>query len=368
MTEGRKIELGSCCFGLILLAFFSIIYVGIFSVYDEYCIYLITAVLLFCLLRMNCSSFDVVMLLLTAIYHIISKLINGGGIGSILTYFCGLFFLIVFSRAKFTKAHKKTLKIVSCIAVIALAALSLLYIKNYWLLYRSGSLLNPNTYCVFMLYAFFIYMCLSEKPFAPANWIVIALTVFATFNYRSRAMAVAVIFFCLMQLLGKKWRTRRRMFILSFVLVLIGLAIPFVYLFLYEQNVTATIMGKSLFTGRELLWSNMMQAFEGNPVKQLFGLGSNVNLGKETLNIHNNMFVVIVNFGLIGFSLYIVALFHYIKKACANVSNPVCYKWFTMFVCSMLILGMSETVSFWAPDMVFAYLGLGLAAQKPYEG
>ena len=368
MTQNRKIELGSFCFVLIMMAFFAISYVGIFSIYDEYCIYLVTAVLLYCLLRMHCSPFDIVLILFTAIYHVISKLVNGGGIGSILTYFCGLFFLIVFSRALFTEVHKKVLKIVSCIAVFALAALSLLYMENYWLIYRSSRFLNPNTYCVFMLYAYIIYMCLSDKLFTPGNLLLTAVTIFATFNYRSRAMAVAVIVFCIMQLLGPKWRTKGKMLTLSLILVVVGLAIPFVYLFLYEQDVSATIMGKSLFTGRELLWQNMLDAFEGDFVKQMFGLGSNVDLGKETLNIHNNMFVVIVNFGFIGFVLYIAALIHYILKACKNVDNPVCYKWFSMFVCTMLILGMSETVSFWAPDMVFAYMGLGLACQKPKEG
>ena len=108
----------------------------------------------------------------------------------------------------------------------------------------------------------------------------------------------------------------------------------------------------------------MLLAFGNNPVKWMFGLGSKVVLSDHSLNIHNNLFVVIVNFGLAGFVLFITVFFKYILRACSRLHAPGTYKWYSMFVASILILGMSETMSFWAPDMVFAFLGLGMAANN----
>ena len=365
MENWHSKELGVCCFLMIVLAFFSIAYTPVFNIYEDLSIYLIMPLLLFCLVRTSISRFDVVTVTLTVIYLTVSIYVNDGGIGSIFTYFCSIAFLVIISHTHFSLNQFKILKAISGVVVIALSLLSLLYINNYWDLYRDNRYLNPNTYSIFMLYAYMLHICISLKEkFSVINLVMTIIAVVGAFNYRSRAIVVAIVAFCLMQLMFSPKPRPKRYFLLSVALIVIGLLIPFVYLLLYQNEVDLMIMGKSLFTGREKLWANMLEAFGNDPVKWLFGLGSKVNLSKHSLNIHNNLFVVIVNFGILGFILFIAMLFRYIKHACAYLHMRGVYRWYSMFVASILVLGMSETVSFWAPNMVFAYLGLGMAANS----
>lgn len=368
MGNRHSKELGACCFFMILLAFFSIVYAPIFEIYDELSIYILMPLLLYCLIRTSISRFDVVMVVCTVVYLTVSIVINDGGVGSILTYFCGMAFLIIISRARFSDKQLKALRIVCGVLTVFLALLSLLYIDRYWQMYEDDRYLNPNTYSIFLLYAYMLFICISpKKKFSPLNLLMTVLAVVGTFNYRSRAMVVAIIVFCLMQLAFTPKKFSGKILLLSVILVVIGLIIPFVYLLLYHNDVDLMIMGKSLFTGREKLWANMLKAFGNDPIKWLFGLGSKVTLSKHSLNIHNNLFVVIVNFGFVGLGLFLSMLFRYIKQACRNLQNRVAYKWYSMFVASILVLGMSETMSFWAPSMVFAYLGLGMAANNIHK-
>lgn len=359
----NQLKIGTCCFLLLMIAFVSLVHVGVFELYDELSIYVVFGLLLLCLLWVRFSRFDVIMIMLTVVYLLISTLVNQGGLGSILTYFCSIFFLIVLSRATFTPKQKRILKFVCCAVVIALSLLSLIYINNYWGIYRSSRFLNPNTYSIFLLYAYALYICLSEKKISVWKVLLTVMTVFSIFNYRARAMVVAVLVFIFLQIFRTK-KVSRGMRLLSALLVVVGLVLPFLYLLLYENEIDLIIMGKSLFTGREQMWARMIDMFKSDPIKILFGLGSKVKLGKDSLNVHNNLFVVIVNFGVIGFALYMIMLWNYIRKACANIMNRKAYTWYSMFVAAILVLGMSETVSFWAPSMVFAYLGLGMAANS----
>ena len=102
MGNRHSKELGACCFFMILLAFFSIVYAPIFEIYDELSIYILMPLLLYCLIRTSISRFDVVMVVCTVVYLTVSIVINDGGVGSILTYFCGMAFLIIISRARFS--------------------------------------------------------------------------------------------------------------------------------------------------------------------------------------------------------------------------------------------------------------------------
>src|SRR5699024_5073584 len=122
--------------------------------------------------------------------------------------------------------------------------------------------------------------------------------------------------------------------------------------------VQITLWNKSLYTGREVLWSDMLRYLSQSWKTWLFGVGSNGYQGNQDLNIHNDYFAAIFNFGIVGFVIFEMWTFKYIRRALCNIADKERVAWFCMFVCVAFVLGITETTTHWSTIFIYTFLGL----------
>lgn len=357
-------QLGNTFVILIVLTTLSIINTAIFKVYQSTALYvnILFSILGLLFFHVELSKSSVLYLSLVAACVLLSLFITDGGIGSVLTFLAPLLLLLVYSQLFFTKYARKILLNLGIIGLVILFLYSFKYNANYKTYLKVK--INPNTLGIFTMFFFMIVCVLGQfkrKLSYLGVLILLFFSIYSMYNYESRGTTVALCCFVLMSLVPKKMYNRRVFFILTALLIVVGTAFPFVYLALYKSGYTVKIFGKPLFTGREKLWSNMFALMSDDFVKILFGMGSNTVLWEHELNVHNNFFNIIVNFGVVGYLLYYTFILNQIWNASKYISQPVIRKSLSMFLCSVIVLGFSETTSLWAVIFPFAYFGLILA-------
>ena len=311
--------------------------------------------------KIRFSLAETVFLVATIAYLMLSASITDGGYGSVATYFIPFLLYFVFSNFEFSSGAKRFLIILFACNILLLFVYSFPYRTN-WENWQQNSVvaINPNTLSMFLLFAFMIisvFFDLKNKKYLISLAVLFVITVFSMYNYRSRGALLTLLCFTGMLFLPKFLYTRKTFLIASIILILLGTAVPFVYLFMYTNGIDLSFLGKSLYTGREDLWKNMFSLFD-DPVKVIFGLGSKVNLDGKALNVHNNFFNYIVDFGVIGFIVYYAFVLYQIWKIAKYSDNPIIRKSLIMYICAVIILGFSETTSMWATVFPLAYFGL----------
>lgn len=314
------------------------------------------------------SLAETVYFAVTAAYLVFSVTFSGGGLGSVATFLTTILLFFAFSGTTLTQKSKLFLISLLVCNITLLFIYSFPYNDNWnsWQ-QNSSAAINPNTLGIFLMFAFMIvavFCDLNNKTVALLISVLFFITAFAIYNYRARGTLLTLICFGITLLLPKKLFSRKTFFFGSFALIVAGTLVPFFYLFAYNHGIDLRFLGKSLYTGRERLWSEMLSLFD-DLGKVLFGLGSKINLGGDTLNTHNNFFNYIVDFGIIGFALNYCFILYQIWVSAKYSDNPAIRKSLCMFICSVIILGFSETTSMWAVIFPFAYFGL-ITAKAEY--
>lgn len=362
MNRARD-SLGNIFKTLIILTTIMLINVVLFHVYLNVALYINFLFVAFGMLfygKINGKS--LIYIVIMAIYLVFTLFITGGGFGSVITFMVPLFMLTVFSNLHFSSKSQKTLIIFGVIVILLLYLYSIPYGENYRL--YSLTKINPNTLGMFMM-LFFMVVCVCGRYDSKRNKLFLMLLLLFSFlgmyNYESRGTTLALCSFVLLLVLPQKMFNPKRFVAFVVAVILIGTTIPFVYLNLYESGYELNIFGKSLYTGRESLWSNMFSLMKDDLLKILFGMGSQTVLWENELNVHNNYFNIIVNFGVVGYVIYYVFILSNIWRASKYINNPTVKKGLIMFICSVLVLGFTETTSLWSVIFPFAYFGLIVA-------
>lgn len=306
---------------------------------------------------------SVVHILFTVAYMIVTLCISEGGLGSILTFGVAMLVMEVASYLTFDEIQRRVIALVSALGILYVFIYSWRYRENYN--YYAYQDINPNTLGLYLLYFYEIWFCLISTNKQKNILLTIALLVMSALgmlNLLSRGTLGALIAFCVLVSLPRRFFKSYTIFALVIIAIAICIAVPFIYLALYENGFRISLFGKPLFNGREIIWGRMLNAFSEKPWAWWFGLGSKVQLWEYDLNVHNNCFSIIVNFGWLGLLLYEGFVLSNIKKACIRADAvPECRCWLFMFICSTIILGFFETTTHWAASFVFAYMGLGMA-------
>jgi len=209
-------------------------------------------------------------------------------------------------------------------------------------------LLNPNTYGLCTTFCYMIWCSTTEID----SWkcklldiVFIAISLIALNNYMCRTSAVALLFFLLVRFLLLKWVSYRWLFAGCVFLVIIGVLIPSAYIWLKEVVGQMEIGGKGLYSGREVIWMNMFDAFAENPMAWLMGLGSESGVDVENgvaIGMHNAFWTLIVNFGAPYFCLYMYWVLRFIKKACTEDLDYMGKKMVLCVVTGAFVIGYAE--------------------------
>lgn len=375
MKSQSKSERGiiSGAFPIIILLF-----VTLFSIVNKRLFYEYTNYALYINMLISCGGFiflkgvkktTVIYLLLVTVYLLISIMVSDGGFGSVVTFLVPLFLFIYLSKANFTIAQMKLVRCMCVVLFLYEIYYSLRYAENYRLYALSD--INPNTIGMYIMFSFMIWSSLADLKNKVSRiffFIGLFLALYGMYNCESRGTSFALLTYSLFLVIPSKFISAKRIMLATIVITVVGTAFPFIYIALYKNNINFEMFGKTLYTGREGIWLNMFEAMNDNFSAQIFGLGSKIELWEEhSLNVHNNYFNIIVNFGIIGFVLY----FYFILKVMSVISrqykDSTVYKFSMMFVSSVLLLGFSETTSLWSVIFIFAYISIGLAYGKAKE-
>lgn len=290
---------------------------------------------------------------------VMSLMYTQGGIGSAIAFIIPFLFLWGLQSISLTSSDEKIIRILSMFMVYFLFARSFSYDLNWW--YDRDTIINPNTLAQFSVFAYTYFAAFynpKKKIRKVLSFVLLIMSIFSCINYSSRGSLGAIIAYMLVSMLINKIN-KKQIIIYFIILVVLSTLFPFVYIYLYENNETATILGKSLFTGREEIWGALLKKLNENPLNWFLGLGSNVNIGKDVLNVHNTPFSIIVDFGILGFILYycyilyiIVKLRHYDLKTKKLILG---------FFSTTIVLGFTEVTTMWPVSVAMAFCSLGLA-------
>lgn len=347
----------------LLITFLSTVHIEIFNVFKTYTDYIcLFFVALMILSKNRIYENDVRLFLPALIVFPVVVLFNKGGIGSIVTIFSGYLMFFAFPNSGITKNGKKKMLCLAILFLLFSFFKSFLY-RSDWQYHRFNDI-NPNTMGMYVMFSIAIVIAFLDFKIQKNRiilFVIFLLSLVSLINYESRGCLFSTILLvCL--LISYKKVNRRLLFGIIIMILIIGTIFPIIYVNLYRSGKTLTFLNKSLYTGREIIWDGMFFDFEKNANSWIIGLGSHI--GGGDLNIHNNYFAVIVNFGLIGYVLYYGFILSRLKLAIFNSNDDENVKYALIFVVTILVLGFTEVTSLWSLMYPFSYLFLSLSSNS----
>lgn len=354
-------------FSSIIIVFYTFLSLGaiiqkdVFAYYDQYSIYILMVLTAFnYFTNPIIKKADLGFVIIFTIYLAIALNISDGGIGSVFTFLIPVLMLFSYRNALFSLPQEKIIKCACSLILVFLLFESIIYHSD-WYYYRFNAI-NPNTMGMYSAFALMTWFSLTEVK--KANRVKMltlsAISITAMFFYESRATMAITILYILVILLFDRFIQKKEVMILSLCTIAVGVSIPFLYLALYHNGVEFEFLGKSLYTGRELIWTSMIAKLN-NSTAWLFGLGSKVTYWNETVtNVHNNYFAAIIDFGVIGFILYFGLLLRNLIKI-SHYEDTRIRKLVLQFVFFCLVLGFTEVTTFYSTIYPLSLLGIGWA-------
>lgn len=231
-------------------------------------------------------------------FMLLSFIINGFKgvtmIASIVSFILGL---SIFT--KFSIGARAVL--ISLLVVIALAIFLSLNSFSPFLDVYPADKFNPNTVCFFVS---LISMCIVVMGLKNNKYFLLLIPSFiALFYFSSRTSMFALLFFILAMFIFRKIKMLKKPSLI--VAIALFSAVVFAYFYavvLFEciGRGSITILGKDIFTGREIIWQDIFEQIQGN---YILGIGNLFNADKADINInlvsgHNSMMHIMIFFGV----------------------------------------------------------------------
>lgn len=335
-------------------------YVGIIS-------FVVTAPLFLLYLRWKIK--DVNSIAIFVLVALFTTIINPyASFGSFLSLLTSLLMMQNLSRAEMPKVLVKFHIILLVAFIIYSFYYSLIYRADWW--YLSHNYIGANIWGRCACFSAILLTILSEHFLFEKKVLNIIFMVIATvaiLYFKSRGSLICILFFFLLYLIPYVPKDRKMIkgvFVISF---LICICVPIVAVIIGPLFSSDDIFGKSLFSGRDLIWKSIFIGFAENPIGILFGLGANkLEAGTYSGFVHNNLYGIIVNYGLFGLFIYTRMLYSIIKKKSSYIiNNRANWHAYIAVITFVFILGTTEITSLWVVETWFCYLGLGLIIQKP---
>lgn len=169
---------------------------------------------------------------------------------------------------------------------------------------------NPNSIGILMFYSVFFYLySLSGEKRKFANNILILVGFGCVILSGSRAAILGLMstFVTYRAYPYLKSRVRAIGFISLFFLAVASFVALYVYIGVHGGSGNATFLGKGVFSGRQVIWKNTLEAvYDGN---LLFGQGpgtSYTDISDVSLSTHNGYLGVLLSTGALGLLAYLI--------------------------------------------------------------
>lgn len=260
---------------------------------------------------------------------ILFSILSLSGIGSYLNLLNLILLIIVAQKVKLKKREYKLIVALSCILLLILFFKSIFVWKNFEL---NKEDINPNVLAQSIILSFgIVYTGIKQiRGEIKSKRILLVLNfmaILAIYFCNCRTALVSIMIFIIIQLFENTTRYVNNNIkkILS-MLIVIGISIPIIYVYMYENNVDIKIplISKSLYTGREILWKSMIDSLNENKMGYLIGLGShNMTSIGVIKNLHNWYLGMIYLFGIpltISYYVFLMLNFEKIKNVYIKIS------------------------------------------------
>lgn len=234
---------------------------------------------------------------------------------------------------------------------------------------------NQTAMVLFYLFAFFLYLFDFEgKKLKRVLYLAVAAEIFyLIIQTDSRTSMLSSLFlFCLYFLSKFSIKNYFNRITLSNIFRIITLISPlifcFLYLYLFDNPALMKIelLGKSLYTGREVIYTDVLTSFQEY---KWFG---NVSLNGFT-NVHNGILTLLLNIGTIGVLFYYIFIFRSTRELVwdlkAQNSNNLAKSILVIAVLFTYLYACTEsaviTTSSW---FMFYFLTMLILIQTPTDG
>lgn len=250
------------------------------------------------------------LVLIEVIILLISILKNNGGFGS-LEFFLTIVLVLLIGDS--ISVNKKT---ISFLGIISTICWIIANVKK-----MNGLNTNVASYHTFMLYILMLPFLYNNVKSNMGKYVLLIFsTVIMIINsmyYDCRTVLAATIILFLINIIPFKiWKLNVTKKIIFLSISFGGLIIVAIYLYLFNKGMNidmSDFSNKSLYSGREVIWTYMLNQFTDGNV--LFGIGSNfTQYGFTNIGVHNYMLNILVVFGSLNFIIYLYMLYNFICK------------------------------------------------------
>ena len=331
-------------------------------------IYTTVIVLEFYMLKMYKIT-NLIYIGMASIYVVVCYMLNSiAGLGSSVVFILSLFLVLTLEKVKFQNNDRMFIQRLSAFIIVIIASKSMIYTANFY--ENAAKDINPNTLGMVLMFSLMLYIvCMGNRVKKIPLIMLCLIAIMGMFNYRARGAIISTLVFFVLCLIPNKISKPKLWRLIALIIIIAGTLFPFVYLNLYSNRTNLRIVGKSLYTGREIIWTKMFTFLKGNVKSWLFGVGSGADFWiEDNLNVHNNYYSVIINFGVIGYLIYFTFIYSRIYSCCDYINSIKVKRSLSMFISSVLVLGFTETTSFWLYIGILCYFGLGMSVYETRNG
>lgn len=371
----KKVTANSFLLFSIVMTYISLISITFFNIYSKICMIFNLLIFIICIFQLikkvgTKEKKFYIYFILNIIFSLITLFLNDSGYGWILVL---IYFMLATYSVRNIKFNKKQIKLLFYFnLIIFIISIIRSYGAYTYYLNNIGNSFNSNTIgAIIMITSIYIFI-LGNRIGINLTLLrkigLILLTFFGIYNCRSRGALLGYIFFIILFILGKFFKTlskRRTLFIMLLVIIVFGLIVPKLYLYFYSQGISLNFgfTDKQSYTGRELIWFNFYKYMDLN--NWIFGYGSNATFFvNNELNMHNIYLSLIVNSGVIGMCIF----FLYFKNLLFNEKYTTLIfneRIIIFYFLSLLILNYFEVTLLYTPLIMLLILPLNFI---DYEG
>lgn len=232
---------------------------------------------------------DWIIFIITIVLLFISLLKNRS-FGVVITYLNMCMFLILLNNVSFTLRQVQFMRILT-IGLLYFLISGFKFRWKYGVLwvYDGYDNINLNTYGILLLVLYFNVVSLIGL-FVKKRWIrdaafVIATVVALYYIWQTECRSALIsVFFLVVIIFIERVNYKK----ILFLLVLAGAIVPILYISSYEILGNFQFLGKSLYTGREVVWLHTWEIIKNSPI---LGSGTSeslvISIGEITDSAHN---------------------------------------------------------------------------------
>lgn len=333
-------------FLIVLLMFTS---ARLYSLFDNFIIYIFLIFdTLLLLLNSNNNKIKKNYIFLTFIISfllmIFSLIVSSGGVGSFLSI-TNFFILIYISKSDLiNNVNKKILYYL----IIIFYLLSFISSFKIWSNYISGAkVINPNTVALVILYmTIMLTGIIKGNNIKHSKLLLLLLFVSSTYsiiNCHCRNSLMALIVYILILFVPEiKKFISKHIGVILWIIIITGIIFPTIYSqrIFHEIDFISVLSDKSIYSGREIIWKNMIYSLKESKHALLIGLGSHhITPIGVIINYHTWFLGIIYMYGIPIFMFY----FYFLINRINNIESSFIKVGFI----SVFLTGIFETSAIW---------------------